>query len=141
MRRHIQVGQTPLAHVLCQKGLPLSLKAALLHPLSQCRGLWGKSLEDRLGQSPYIETVTHCLYGYCSLITTSCKLRSPFLPFLGKGQGFRLPTKRTANDEQAPHLQRPEKVVPVGLTGLRISRSLKRPRGSANNTRALQSCD
>ena len=96
------------------------------HPLSQCRGLLGKHSEDRLGQSKHIETVTHCFYEYCSLITTSCKLSSSFLTFLDKGQGCRLPTTRTANDEQALQLQRPKAVADVALVALEGTHQLLR---------------
>ena len=38
--------------------------------------------------------------------------------FLGEGEVFRLPTSRTANDEQAPQLKSPETVADVPLIAL-----------------------
>jgi hypothetical protein len=58
------------------------------------------------------------------IITTSCKLRGPFLTFLGEGQVFRLLTGRTANDQQAPQLKSPETVADVTLIALEGSHQL-----------------
>jgi len=58
---------------------------------------------------------THCCYIVFSLITTSCKLGSPFLPLQGEPHGFGFPTERTTAGNQAPGLEGLETMTDVAL--------------------------
>src|SRR5262245_45137385 len=49
--------------------------------------------------------ITHGCSIAFSLITTSCKLRGPFLPLRGEPHGFGFPAGRTSDDHQAPGLE------------------------------------
>ena len=50
-----------------------------------------------------------------SLITTACKLRSPFLTLQSEPQGFGFPTGRTTEGNQAPGLEGLETMTDVAL--------------------------
>jgi hypothetical protein len=58
---------------------------------------------------------THCYYAAFLLITTSCKLCSPFLTLWGEPQGFGFPTGRTTDDNQAPCLEGVQTMTDVAL--------------------------
>jgi hypothetical protein len=58
---------------------------------------------------------THCCYIVFSLITTSCKVRGPFLTLRSEPQGFGFPTGRTTEGNQAPGLEGLETMTDVPL--------------------------
>src|SRR5215470_9676529 len=99
-RRKLCLSKNPLA-----RPLPLELTFRTLFRTFEA------ILEDasRERSRGYIQTIacptTHCCYIGFSLITTSCKLRGPFLTLRSEPQGFGFPTGRTPNDNQAPGLE------------------------------------
>src|SRR5262249_38278994 len=60
-------------------------------------------------------TLTSCCYKAFPLITTSCELGSPFLPLQGEPHGFRFPTGRAPDDNQAPGLKGPQTMTDIAL--------------------------
>ena len=58
---------------------------------------------------------THGCYLVFSFITTSCKVRGPFLTLRGEPEGCGLPTGRATDDNQAPCLEGLETMTAVAL--------------------------
>src|SRR5215471_4338763 len=75
------------------------------------------SRRDRRGSC--IQTIscvkTHCCYIVFSFITTSCKVRGPFLTLRSEPQGFGFPTERTTEGNQAPGREGLKTMTEVGL--------------------------
>ena len=51
----------------------------------------------------------------CLLITTSCKLRGPFLTLRGEPEGFGFPAGRTTDDNQASGLEGLQTMTDIAL--------------------------
>jgi hypothetical protein len=59
--------------------------------------------------------LTYCFHIVFPLITTSCKLRGPFLTLRGEPYGFGFPAGRTPDDNQAPGLEGVQTMTDVAL--------------------------
>ena len=73
-----------------------------------------KEEEDEL-YTDYFMSTTSCFYIQFPLITTSCKLRGPFLTLRSEPQGFGFPAGRTPDDNPAPRLKGVQTMTDVAL--------------------------
>src|SRR4029450_12676205 len=78
-------------------------------------GEWLSRPARKDGTQAVLRVVTSCFHVIFALITTSCKLRYPFLACRCEPQGFGLPAGRATDDNQAPCLQGMQTMADIAL--------------------------